>query len=48
MPVSNWLRLPQRYACLNVIDWYDLQPVLDLLNYDQWADPPGSLPDPES
>jgi alpha-ribazole phosphatase/probable phosphoglycerate mutase len=32
IPAHNWLRLSQEYGCLNVIDWYDLNPVLRLLN----------------
>ena len=32
MPTHNWLRLTQGYGCLNVIDWYDINPVLRLLN----------------
>lgn len=29
---KNWLRLAQDYGCLNVIDWYDGNPILQLLN----------------
>jgi alpha-ribazole phosphatase len=32
MPPCNWLRLAQDYGCLNVIDWYDENPMLSLLN----------------
>lgn len=32
IPAKNWLRLSQDYACLNVIDWYDGNPLLQLLN----------------
>ena len=32
MPARNWLRLSQDYGCLNVIDWYDGNPILQLLN----------------
>jgi alpha-ribazole phosphatase len=32
MPMRNWLRLAQGYGCLNVITWYDLHPMLELLN----------------
>jgi alpha-ribazole phosphatase len=32
MPMRNWLRLAQEYGCLNVIDWYGVNPVLRLLN----------------
>jgi broad specificity phosphatase PhoE len=32
IPPHNLLRLTQDYACLNVIDWYDVNPVLRLLN----------------
>ena len=32
MPTHNWLRLAQDYGCLNVIDWYGINPVLRLLN----------------
>jgi alpha-ribazole phosphatase len=32
IPAKNWLRLSQDYACLNVIDWYDGNPILQLLN----------------
>jgi len=32
IPVKNWLRLSQDYGCLNVIDWYDGNPLLQLLN----------------
>ncbi|HZE70769.1 MAG TPA: histidine phosphatase family protein [Pyrinomonadaceae bacterium] len=30
---KNWLRLAQDYSCLNVIDWYDGNPILQLLNF---------------
>lgn len=32
MPLRNWLRLAQDYGCLNVITWYELHPMLELLN----------------
>ena len=32
IPAKNWLRLAQDYGCLNVIDWYDGNPILQLLN----------------
>jgi alpha-ribazole phosphatase len=32
MPMGNWLRLAQDPGCLNVIEWYDANPVLQLLN----------------
>jgi alpha-ribazole phosphatase len=32
MPMRNWLRLAQDYGCLNVITWYELRPMLELLN----------------
>ncbi len=32
MPMRNWLRLSQDYGCLNVISWYELHPMLELLN----------------
>ena len=32
MPASHWLRLSQDYCCLNVIDWYDGNPLLRSLN----------------
>ena len=32
IPAKNWLRLSQDYSCLNVIDWYDGNPLLQLLN----------------
>lgn len=32
MPAHNWLRLAQDYGCLNVIDWYHGNPVLQLSN----------------
>lgn len=32
MPDKNWLRLAQDYGCLNVIDWYDRNPMVKLLN----------------
>ena len=32
MPAHNWLRLAQDYGCLNIIDWYGINPVLRLLN----------------
>jgi alpha-ribazole phosphatase/probable phosphoglycerate mutase len=34
MPMRTWLRLAQDYGCLNVIDWYDLNPVLRILNFE--------------
>jgi alpha-ribazole phosphatase len=33
IPPCNWLRLVQDYCCLNVIDWYDRNPVVRLLNH---------------
>ncbi|MGH9768393.1 MAG: alpha-ribazole phosphatase [Blastocatellia bacterium] len=33
MPMRNWLRLAQDYGCLNVITWYELQPMLELQNF---------------
>jgi alpha-ribazole phosphatase len=33
MPMRNWLRLAQDYGCLNVITWYELNPMLELLNF---------------
>jgi len=32
MPSRNWLRLAQDYGCLNLIDWYGLNPILQVLN----------------
>jgi broad specificity phosphatase PhoE len=32
LPMRNWLRLAQDHACLNVIEYYDGNPVLRLLN----------------
>lgn len=32
MPPRNWLRLGQDYGCLNLIDWYDGNPMLRFLN----------------
>jgi alpha-ribazole phosphatase len=32
IPMRNWLRLAQDYGCLNVITWYELHPMLELLN----------------
>lgn len=32
MPMRNWLRLAQDYGCLNLITWYELHPMLELLN----------------
>jgi alpha-ribazole phosphatase len=32
VPPNNWLRLAQDYCCLNVIEWYDENPLLRLLN----------------
>ena len=32
IPAKNWLRLAQDYCCLNVIEWYDGNPLLQLLN----------------
>jgi alpha-ribazole phosphatase/probable phosphoglycerate mutase len=32
MAAQNWLRLAQDYGCLNVIDWYDGNPTVKLLN----------------
>jgi alpha-ribazole phosphatase len=34
MPMRNWLRLAQGYGCLNVITWYELHPMLELLNFE--------------
>ena len=33
IPAKNWLRLSQDYGCLNVIDWYEGNPLLQLLNF---------------
>ena len=33
MPTENWLCLAQDYGCLNVIDWYGINPIVRLLNY---------------
>lgn len=33
MPAKNWMRLAQDYGCVNVIDWYDVNPMLRLLNF---------------
>jgi broad specificity phosphatase PhoE len=38
IPPRNWLRLAQEYGCLNVIDWYDKNPVLRLLNHGSFGD----------
>ena len=32
MPAQNWLRLAQDYGCVNVVDWYDGNPTIKLLN----------------
>jgi alpha-ribazole phosphatase len=32
IPAQNWLRLAQDYGCLNVIDWYDGNATVKLLN----------------
>jgi len=32
MPAQNWLRLAQDYGCLNVIEWYDRNPTVKLMN----------------
>jgi alpha-ribazole phosphatase len=32
MPMRTWLRLVQEHSCLNVIDWYGVNPVLRQLN----------------
>jgi len=32
LPMKNWLRLAQPYGCLNIIDWFDGQPMLLSLN----------------
>jgi alpha-ribazole phosphatase len=34
IPMRNWLRLGQGYGCLNVITWYELHPMLELLNFE--------------
>jgi alpha-ribazole phosphatase len=34
MPMRNWLRLAQDYGCLNVITWYEVHPMLELLNFE--------------
>ena len=34
MPMRTWLRLAQEYGCLNAIDWYELNPVLRILNFE--------------
>jgi alpha-ribazole phosphatase len=42
MPMRNWLRLAQDYGCLNVITWYELRPMLELLNLQADFLPPSS------
>jgi alpha-ribazole phosphatase len=32
IPMKNWLRLAQDYGCLNIIDWYDHNQTVRLLN----------------
>jgi alpha-ribazole phosphatase len=32
IPTRNWLRVAQDYGCLNVIDWYDGNPMVHQLN----------------
>ena len=32
MPMQNWLRLAQDYGCMSVLDWYDVNPMLRLLD----------------
>jgi alpha-ribazole phosphatase/probable phosphoglycerate mutase len=32
IPAHNWLRLAQDYGCVNVVDWYDGNPTVKLLN----------------
>lgn len=32
IPMRNWLRMAQDYGCLNVITWYEHQPMLESLN----------------
>lgn len=32
IPMKNWLRLAQPYGCLNLIEWYDGEPMLLSLN----------------
>jgi alpha-ribazole phosphatase len=34
MSMRNWLRLAQYYGCLNVITWYEVHPMLELLNFE--------------
>jgi hypothetical protein len=33
VPIRIWLGIAQRHGCLNVITWYDAQPMVELLNY---------------
>lgn len=33
VPIRNWLRIAQRHGCLNVLTWYESQPMVELLNY---------------
>ena len=33
MPMRTWLRLAQGYGCLNIIDWYVPNPVIQSLNF---------------
>jgi len=33
MPMRTWLRLAQGYGCLNVLDWYGENPVVQFLNF---------------
>jgi alpha-ribazole phosphatase/probable phosphoglycerate mutase len=32
MPMRTWLRLAQEYGCISVIDWYEGNPTLQVLN----------------
>ncbi|HEY6328087.1 MAG TPA: histidine phosphatase family protein [Blastocatellia bacterium] len=39
IPPTNWLRITQDFGCMNIIEWYDGQPVVKLMNY-----PPSGAP----
>ena len=40
IPAKNWLRLAQDYSCVNVIDWYDGNPMVQFLNLGYVLFPP--------
>jgi alpha-ribazole phosphatase len=33
IPPTNWLRITQDFGCMNIIEWYDGQPAVSVMNF---------------